>query len=170
MITKIDIEEILSTVNENVSVIQSLDFASDANSETIILGEAFEEDFKEIIKEVYDRLGIHLNCSYETFAVLHELGHVETLGHLQEDDLEEILEKYVDEKERYEGARTDADKFYLYTQLELEQLANDWAVDFMELNPSLVEKLDRVVNEYYANLNSEDLFFSLLTKKFMEVV
>ena len=169
MVNVLDIERVINKVNPDVSVYQSLDFASDALAGTIVLGEQFADDFKEVIQQVYNHIGIIPTCSLETFAVLHELGHIETLGHMHEEDLEEKVENYLLEKDVVKTAKTDFDEFYQYTQLEIEQLANDWAVDFMQANPSIVAELDRTITQYYKSLNSDDIFNGLLFDKLLEV-
>jgi len=159
------IEKIINKINPEVNVLQALDFASDASSERILLGERFQEDFREVIQKVYDRIGIVLSCSHETFAILHELGHIETLNRYDEDTIEELTQAYMEEKHNICEDEDDVERFYNYTQLEIEQLANDWAVEFMQANPLFVTELDRTVNDYYDNLDEDDLFRSLIVSK-----
>lgn len=169
MVNILDIERIVNKINPDVTIYQSLDFASDALGGTIVLGEQFDDDFKKVIEQVYNHIGIIPTCSLETFAVLHELGHIETLGHMHEEDLEEKVENYLLQKDVVKTAQTDFDEFYQYTQLEIEQLANDWAVEFMQADPLLVAELDRTMAQYYSTLNSDDIFNGLLFDKLLEV-
>jgi hypothetical protein len=164
------IEKIINIINPEVNVLQALDFSSDASSETILLGERFEEDFREVIQKVYDRIGIVLPCSHETFAILHELGHIETLNKYDEDTIEELTQSYMKEKNDICEDDDGVERFYNYTQLEIEQLANDWAIDFMQANPLIVAKLDRTVKDYYDNLDEGDLFHSLIISKLLETL
>ncbi len=162
------IEKLINKINPDVSVLQSFDFASDANTDTIVLGDPFQEDFKKVIQAVYNRIGIVLPCSHETFAVLHELGHIETLNNYDEETIEELTNSYLEEKNEICEDDDDVERFYNYTQLEIEQLANDWAVDFMMANPSFVAELDRTVNQYYTTFNDLDVFNTILSRKIWE--
>jgi hypothetical protein len=167
MISVPEIEKIINKINPEASVFQTIDFASDANSASIYLGPKFEDDFREVIQAVYDRIGIVLPCSHETFAVLHELGHIETLNRYDEETIQELTQSYMEDKNGICENDNHVERFYEYTQLEVEQLANDWAVEFMQAYPLFVAELDRTVNNYYANVNESDPFYSLVIDKIL---
>lgn len=148
-------ELLINEVNPDVDLIEDPDFASAAENQRIFVGEAFDEDFAEVVRAVYKKAGIHFSCSLETFALLHELGHIETLKDIHEEDYQDLIYHYEVGKEKAEQADTDFDQFYQYIQLPLEQLANDWATTFIETHPSLVAKLDRTMVQYQDELKQE---------------
>lgn len=86
---------------------------------------------------------LNLPVSYDLFAILHEIGHLESEQNdydVYEIDLE-ILEKLhknntIDEKQYIN----------LYNQLENEKNADDWAIDWINNNINTAKMLDFQLN------------------------
>ena len=157
MNTLSQMERLINQINPNVDLIEAFDFASAAEDERIHVGHSFDEDFAQVIRDVYNKVGIHFHCSLETFALLHELGHIETLKDLHEEDYEDLMYHYAVGVDQSKMADTDFGQFYAYVNLPIEQMANDWAVTFIETHPSFVTDLDRIMVQYQKELDDMSL-------------
>lgn len=112
-------------------------------------------DLKSIHIELLKEMNIKYNCSYETFCLIHEIGHIAIANILgQEKNTTMVLEEKIFFetffKERY-NRKKHSNKFLqeLYMKQPLEKMANLWAQEFIKENRDIVKLIDRV---FYRNM------------------
>lgn len=105
----------------------------------------------EILFSFLDILGLKINISNIPYAgwicgLLHELGHIATLPHFSSQDrcenrflvgcleLGYIEEKYID-------------MCFAYWSTPLEKAANEWVVNLLNAEPTIVEKISNIIKE-----------------------
>lgn len=139
-------------INGNITVVQGDSFLSEPYHDRIILGKRYKGLNKYIIQEAYKELNIKLPCEIETFAILHEAGHIQTLGGMEQELFDALFYAYQAACEEFDKGIESIDQFVQYSELAIEKIANEWALDFMRSNPELTAELNRTVIEYYNKL------------------
>ena len=80
--------------------------------------------------------------NYETFVILHEIGHLQTPPTKKESKAYDKAQKKI-----AKSKMTDYDKLLAYWTLPLEIRADNWAKNFVEKNPQLCEWFDNSIHE-----------------------
>jgi hypothetical protein len=91
----------------------------------------------------YEDYGIH----YETFVILHEIGHLQTVP------THKGFERYTRlEKKINKSKMEDYEKLIAYFNLEVEKNADKWAIEFIRKFPIIIQDLDQSIHSYKNNL------------------
>lgn len=109
------------------------------------------KDEDKALFSFFETLGLKINISNIPYAgwicgLLHELGHIATLPHFSSQDrfenrflvgcleLDYIEEKYID-------------TCFAYWSTPLEKAANEWVVNLLNAEPTIVEKISNIIKE-----------------------
>ena len=149
MTTLESVEKLLMEIDFDIQVEREPVFASDSAEKIVLFGDKFTEEEKDIFMGVYVDIGLFFDCSMETFAVLHEVGHIMTLSHLPDIEKTFIFHEYVESAKQIKRLKDPSKEFRAYVDLFVERIANEWAIAFMQKDPDLVQRLDKVVKKYY---------------------
>jgi hypothetical protein len=142
------IRQVVRSINPNIRVkFHKGANESDIKNATIYLnlkGDWFDNETQEHFNELNKTYRFNEVVSPETFIVLHEIGHIESVKHLKPQSVSFLLSKYV--REVNELANTDLPYNLLarkYVNLKLERKANRWALNYIKANPEMVAKLEK---------------------------
>jgi len=85
-----------------------------------------------------------IKVSYDTFAILHEIGHIRST---QTPDLGDYVEQVEVISELFRKGRIDADTYIAqYNGILDERNANEWAVSFIKENPEIAERFNSILS------------------------
>jgi hypothetical protein len=142
------IRQVVRSINPNIRVkFHKGVNESDIKNATIYLnfkGDWFDNETQEHFNELNKTYRLNEVVSPETFIVLHEIGHIESVKHLKPQSVSFLLSKYV--REVNELINTDLPYNLLarkYVNLKLERKANRWALNYIKANPEMVAKLEK---------------------------
>ena len=91
--------------------------------------------YEFMMKYLYEKFDITLEKDdFMLFCILHEIGHYMTLQQYTEEEIENMIEQeYDDIKNLMEEDNYDPNQIeYLYREIKLEYMADEWAVDFIK--------------------------------------
>lgn len=146
-------EKLLKMFGYDLPVKWSLDYAIEFDAEDCITPIAMyvEEpspityvELAKINGEQHEHVrSLNLPVSYHLFAILHEIGHLESC---QEDY--DTYEKDLEVLEAMYRMKLIGEKSYvsLYNSLENEKNADDWAINWIKNNRELAIMLDKQLN------------------------
>lgn len=151
-------QDVLRKFNEDIFVTyaNSFYYASDENVIYIGLNQfGANLEYQEEMNEIYDYLlqskGYDYKeyCSRQTFLLLHEMGHAQTLKALSPKVRQQKLVDYVYNSKAldtaYENGLIDYETLQEYhMEEELEEMANNWTMRFLEHNTKLVKHFDEL--------------------------
>ena len=85
-----------------------------------------DTNFNDIAKDYYNSIGqTDIKVSMETYAVLHELGHL--LSKMEIKNLDESVSNYLQEQKELKDTDNPKENFYKYRNLYIEKLADKYA-------------------------------------------
>lgn len=117
---------------------ESTEFWYDEVDEMIFYAFAVTEKHDELFNNFNHELGLKYNCDNFILSLFHEIGHHETL-HLIEPEERAFDEKVIDQIES--KSELGIEDYSLYYRLTSEQIATQWAVDYINNNPEKVKAL-----------------------------
>jgi hypothetical protein len=143
------IKRVVKQINPDIRVVfNEADNESDIKRKTVFYNfgaDWIDQDMQDNLREVHRYFPISGSVKPETFIVLHEVGHIESLKHYTTASVGFALKRYA----RHIDALMDNETlpYYLkarrYTLLALERKANKWATDFIKNNPDIVQELEK---------------------------
>ena len=81
------------------------------------------------------------NINYETFVLLHEIGHLQTVPTKKE------YKQYLKAEKKINKSKvSDYEKSLAYWTLEIEQNADKWAMQYLMTNIGAVQELDFIIH------------------------
>jgi hypothetical protein len=84
------------------------------------------ENFNNIVRDYYNSIGQNdIKVSMETYAVLHELGHI--LSKMEIENLDESVNNYLQQQTELKDTDNQKQNFFDYRNLPLEKLADKYA-------------------------------------------
>jgi len=105
-------------------------YASSRISYSFVVSERMDRLFLDFAK----RKGLTVDCGIFLLSFFHELGHNETIDDLEDDEMDYCT----DVKETLTDSDADAETYF---NLIDETLATEWAIDYINNNIEIVEKL-----------------------------
>lgn len=140
----IGLENVTNTIRKffdnnhwDVDIAPDTDFYYKEQSEKIAYSFVVPDRQDKLFQNYAIELGLNYNCDTFLLALLHEVGHHETLWLMDPDDRDRD-ELFIAELE-LTGSMTD-ETILKYYRCERERLATQWAVDFINKNPNVVRE------------------------------
>lgn len=104
-------------------------------------------EYENILQKIYKQKNHDIKISMETYAFLHELGHILSTKEIENLD-NEMLNYEIEVMKLKNDKRLTLEKVMVkYRKLKLEQLADKYAYKFYKENENLAMKLDRQLKE-----------------------
>ena len=155
LLMKKEIEDFTTLIDENIGVEIGEHFSAYVDTNDIVIGlyptlyrdnvvDLAHEDYYISANFNYQDYGIY----YETFAILHEIGHLRTPPTEQE------YKEYVKNKRKIERNKkiNDYEKLIAYFHLDLELNADKWAMEYIKKFPNLVKSFNDKIHNYKNNI------------------
>jgi len=149
--------DFFESLDEFVNVGYGHSFVYNLESNTIVIGLSKFGSYREFDDEI-DEIHIFLlktngydftpYCSYQTFCLIHEMGHASTLANLNDKELVEELTRFKEHQKTIDfGFENDIIDYEQVQELhmaeKLERLANAWAFQFILNNVEQVKAFDK---------------------------
>ena len=141
---KDNIVQFVHSIDDTITVIFSDLYESDMVDKILYVGNTKNNDFNELYKYLYLDSGYnyHNYCSYNTFVLLHEIGHImcsDTYDNLEDELSLYQYQRLINLNDKELSIYT---KIVNYMNLQLEKDANDWAYRYLLANTYKIKKLE----------------------------
>jgi len=151
---KKEIEEFTALIDQNIGVVIGEHSRAFIESNDIIIGlysTLYRDNVVDLVHEQYYRdngynyedYGVY----FETFTILHEIGHLQTPPTERELKKYEKLQKKINKSKK-----TDHEKLLTYFKLEIEVNADNWAIAYIKKFPVIIQDLNKAIQTYKNNL------------------
>lgn len=150
------VENFVKEINQDIKVEFETQFVSSITEKTIYIGllpliQGYKSN--EDLQEIYKQKGFEYN-DFHIFALLHEIGHIESVKDFNDFELfMQMLVYRTDVEELNKNSKNDREFLEKYIELPVEKMANEWALDFYKTNK---QKIVDFTKKFY------DLFDKLL--------
>jgi len=153
---KKEIENLTNLVDENIGVQIGENSCAYVDSNDIVVGLysiLHRENKVDLAHEEY-YLKNNFNyqvygIGYETFVILHEIGHLQTAPTKKE------LKRYLKQNKKIVKSNlTDYEKLIKYFELDLERNADQWAMNYLRNHFFKISKIDLTLNKIKIQLLS----------------
>ena len=136
-IRKIGIRNFVKEIDKDIKVkFQEWDLECNIFEETVYIGKTYDKETDRRFGEFVKELDSHCRAPIFLLSVLHEIGHIMTY---EEEALDEkdFLYAAIDLKLKLGADEEECVKEYFRIPLEME--ATQWAIDFANNNPKLID-------------------------------
>lgn len=137
-IRKIGIRNFVKEIDKDIKVkFQEWDMECDIFEETIYIGKQYDEENDRRYKEFIGELDSHCRAPVFLLSILHEIGHIMTYEDEEKLDEKDLLYAAIQLKM---DAGEDMDECVAeYFRIPLEMEATQWAINFANDNPKLID-------------------------------
>jgi len=147
---KKEVEDFTLLIDQNIGVEFGEHSCAYTDTNDIVIGiysTLYRDNVVDLAHEQYYRdNGFNYedyNIKYETFIILHEIGHLQTIPTKKEKRKYKSLQKRINNSKM-----TDYQKLISYFKLNVEFNADKWAMDYIKKFPIVVQNLDFVIHIY----------------------
>ena len=149
LMIKKEVEEFTALIDQNIGVQIGEHSCAYIDNNDIVIGvysTLYRDNVVDIAHEDYyltngfnyEDYGIH----YETFVILHEIGHLQTVPTKREQRKYNRQERKITKNKKL----TDYEKLMHYVRLDVEVNADKWAMNYIKKFPILVQDLDNIIH------------------------
>jgi len=151
------LERFARRFDTDIEVVSSYTWASDIPNKVIFAGPRLDEKDIDCSMIAYNRLGYNVPVHPNVFAFIHELGHVLSGLSFTEEEIEYLVKEYIVKREELMNDEdlSDDEFLYEYWQLDLEKMANRWAVEY--LKSANHKELEEITSLVYNFIGSEEM-------------
>ena len=154
---KKEVEEFTTLIDQNIGVEIGEHSCAYTDSNDIVIGvyaTLYRNNVVDLAHEQYYR-GNGFNyedysIKYETFIILHEIGHLQTIPTKREQKKYDRLQRKINKSKM-----TDHDKLIAYFNLQIEVNADNWAMEYIKKFPTVVQDLDNIIHIIKGHILSE---------------
>ena len=157
LLIKKEIEEFTNLIDPDIGVQIGEHSCAYTDSNDIVIGlysTLYRDNVVDLAHEQYYRdNGFNYkdyDVYYETFVILHEIGHLRTIPTKKENRKYKREQRKINQNKKL----TDYEKLIAYFKLDVEVNADNWAMDYIKKFPVIVQDLNRSVHTLKKNLLS----------------
>jgi|LGVF01.2.fsa_nt_gb hypothetical protein len=135
--------EFIHSIDKDIEVDVGIEYCTDITQRVIFIGTLPNSFTTNLQPYLYIDRGIkyHNHCSFNTWCLLHELGHIMSSDIYEDIDDELVIYQY----ERLINLHSDKSDYNIikdYMDIQLEKDANDWAYKYLLNNKGKIKRLE----------------------------
>ncbi len=132
-------QEIVNKVDDSITVKDGKNFLAFHDTHEIYIGK--DLSMEGVFTNVIQKKGFRSNHKL-LYAILHEIGHLQTLSRFT---LNDVLNYHVALTKIKED--TEEKEYAVYLGLEIEKVAHEWAVNYYKENENEMKEIEKALND-----------------------